>query len=121
MTAPDLLNSTTAAAADGWQIHVHRVPDVLRPYVRSIHGYEEFGCPAIARKMMPVGFVPLILVIDRGFTEHDTTSGAFLRRLPRRWEEPISSSAASAAAAVSNPVALNPPTKSQNRSTPGMI
>lgn len=55
---------------------------MLAPYVHNFGGFVEDGCPVAVSKMLPTCFVPLIIVLDRGFTLHDPDSGQLLRPLP---------------------------------------
>ena len=52
-------------------------------YLREMQGYVEEGGPALLRKEVPSGIVPLIIVLDHGFTLHDPATPAASRALPR--------------------------------------
>ncbi len=55
----------------------------LAPFVRQIEGYVEEGGPAVLRKELPSGRVPLILIFGPGFTLHDVDHPSRSRPLER--------------------------------------
>jgi len=65
---PGPLERIDHVAADGeWSLWRWRPMPALRPYVLEMEGYVERRGPAVVRDQLPVVFVPLIIVLGRGF------------------------------------------------------
>jgi len=81
--ALDPLPPMSASENGSWRVWAWRPDPRLEPYVTRLEGFEERGGAPVLRTELPSCTVPLVIVLDHGFTLHEGRDVDLFRRLDR--------------------------------------